>query len=159
MQTIDPQRLQEAEELLGIVSAMGRRHPIRNPLMASVEELGLTPSQLHTVRWIGTDGPLTMGEIARRLGITDKTITGVVDRLERAGLARRVRDEQDRRVVRVALTEGGEKTFRTIRDCALRNTAGLLSLLSAEERAGLLRVIERIAQAFASGETPFEKAE
>ena len=44
-------------------------------------------------------GPITAGELARRTGLTTGAITGVVDRLERAGFARRARDPDDRRKV------------------------------------------------------------
>ncbi|HEX7927354.1 MAG TPA: MarR family transcriptional regulator [bacterium] len=46
-------------------------------------------------------GPLTAGRLAEVTGLTSGAITGVIDHLERAGLARRVRDPQDRRKVLV----------------------------------------------------------
>src|SRR5262245_47198056 len=46
-------------------------------------------------------GPITAGELARRTGLTTGAITGVIDRLERAGFARRVRDPGDRRRVTI----------------------------------------------------------
>ncbi len=46
-------------------------------------------------------GPLTAGKLAEVTGLTSGAITGVIDRLEKAGLARRIRDPQDRRKVLV----------------------------------------------------------
>jgi DNA-binding MarR family transcriptional regulator len=50
-------------------------------------------------------GPLTAGDLAERMGPTTGAMTGVIDRLKRAGLARRARDPNDRQCV-VALARG-----------------------------------------------------
>jgi DNA-binding MarR family transcriptional regulator len=47
---------------------------------------------------------LTAGQLAAESGLTTGAVTAVVDRLERAGYARRVRDENDRRKVKVEVT-------------------------------------------------------
>ena len=44
-------------------------------------------------------GPITAGELAERTGLTTGAITGVIDRLEKAGFVRRVKDPDDRRRV------------------------------------------------------------
>ena len=49
-------------------------------------------------------GGLTAGELARQVGVTTGAVTGALDRLERAGYARRVPDPGDRRRVRVEVT-------------------------------------------------------
>ena len=50
-------------------------------------------------------GPIAAGELARRLNLTTGAITALIDRLERAGFARRVPDPADRRRVLVEATE------------------------------------------------------
>jgi DNA-binding MarR family transcriptional regulator len=47
--------------------------------------------------------PLTAGDLARRMGLTTGAVTGIVDRLERAGYVKRVRDPYDRRRVSLEL--------------------------------------------------------
>jgi DNA-binding MarR family transcriptional regulator len=49
-------------------------------------------------------GGLTAGELATAAGLTTGAITGVIDRLERAGYARRVRDSRDRRKISLEVT-------------------------------------------------------
>jgi DNA-binding MarR family transcriptional regulator len=51
------------------------------------------------------EGRMTAGRLASLTGLTTGAITTVIDRLERAGFAQRVRDERDRRRVHVELTE------------------------------------------------------
>ncbi|WP_030480676.1 MarR family winged helix-turn-helix transcriptional regulator [Lentzea albidocapillata] len=66
------------------------------------------------------DGPLTAGRIADLSGLSTGAVTGVIDRLERAGYVRRVRDPHDRRKVLVEVTPGDldklGKPFEKARD-------------------------------------------
>ncbi len=62
----------------------------------------------------GTPGRATHAELARRCFFTPATLTGVVDTLEKSGHVRRERDESDRRVVWLVLTEAGQERIREI---------------------------------------------
>jgi DNA-binding MarR family transcriptional regulator len=92
-----------------------------------------------------------MGELARRIGITEKTITGVVDRLEDDGQLARVRNEADRRVIRVKLTPAGEEQYRRIDRHIQEKLTGLMSLLDASDRRALLRIFEKLLQRLGEG--------
>ena len=67
-------------------------------------ELDLTMPQLKMLFVVDLLGPVPMGQLAARLGISLPTATGLIDRLVEAGLARREHDERDRRVVLVGTT-------------------------------------------------------
>jgi len=54
---------------------------------------------------LGTRGPMTAGQLAEAVRLTTGAVTGVLDRLEAAGLVRRVRDSADRRRVFVEVTD------------------------------------------------------
>jgi DNA-binding MarR family transcriptional regulator len=70
----------------------------------AAERLGVNETDLHCLNIIESSGGLTAGELAARSGLTNGAITGVLDRLERAGFARRVADPSDRRRVNVEVT-------------------------------------------------------
>jgi DNA-binding MarR family transcriptional regulator len=70
----------------------------------AAERLGLNRTDLHAVNIIENSGGLTAGERARESGLTSGAVTGVIDRLERAGYARRVGDPADRRRVKLEVT-------------------------------------------------------
>ena len=57
------------------------------------------------------EGPLTAGRIAELSGLSTGAVTGVIDRLERAGYVSRVRDPHDRRKVLVQVNKVDEKKF------------------------------------------------
>jgi DNA-binding MarR family transcriptional regulator len=66
--------------------------------------LGVSVTDLHCLNIVESRQGLTAGELATESGLTTGAVTAVIDRLERAGFARRVRDERDRRKVKVEVT-------------------------------------------------------
>lgn len=58
---------------------------------------GLTLSDLHAVDVLAREGSVCAGELADECGLTKGAVTGMLNRLERAGVARRTRDEGDAR--------------------------------------------------------------
>jgi DNA-binding MarR family transcriptional regulator len=71
---------------------------------AIADHLGMDRTAMRCVDLIDQAGGMTAGELARAAGLTTGAVTAVVDRLERAGLARRVADPADRRRVRIEVT-------------------------------------------------------
>jgi DNA-binding MarR family transcriptional regulator len=67
------------------------------------EKIGLGPSDLQFLTLLQVHGALTPGRLAELSGLSTGTVTGVVDRLEKAGYARRDRAADDRRKVIVSL--------------------------------------------------------
>jgi DNA-binding MarR family transcriptional regulator len=70
----------------------------------AAERLGLNRTDLHCINIIENSGGLTAGELAAEAGLTTGAVTGVLDRLERRGFARRVPDPEDRRRVKLEVT-------------------------------------------------------
>src|SRR5215218_1270473 len=75
---------------------------------AILSELGLSPQQSMAVSTLKPGEPMPMSALADAMHADNSSITGIVDRLEAAGLAERRPDERDRRVKAVVLTEKGE---------------------------------------------------
>src|SRR5687767_5913274 len=70
---------------------------------AVADRLGLNVTDVKCYSLIRQSGPVTAGDLAELTGLTTGAITGVIDRLERAGLVQRARDASDRRRVMVEL--------------------------------------------------------
>jgi DNA-binding MarR family transcriptional regulator len=68
---------------------------------AANASLGLGASDSQFLTLLRTRGPMTPGQLAGATGLTSGTVTGVIDRLEKASLVRRDRDGEDRRKVLV----------------------------------------------------------
>jgi len=75
---------------------------------------GVSMTNLHLLSMIERHGELTMSRVADLLDVSLSNATGLVDRIEERGLVERVRDPDDRRVVRVRLTESGVRQLREV---------------------------------------------
>jgi DNA-binding MarR family transcriptional regulator len=107
------------------------------------EKLGINRTDGRCLDIIENKGPLTAGRLAERSGLTTAAVTAVLDRLERAGYARRVRGETDRRQVMVELTplmaERGTQIWGPLGKEAVEE----LSRMSAEELRAVIEFLRR----------------
>ena len=145
MRTISPRASTDVARLKEVLAAFGRRRSLRDPMAAACDELDLTAPQIHALMWLRLDGPLTMGEIARRVS-SEKTITGIVDRLVRRRLVQRDRDGHDRRVIRCKLTKAGERVADKLDEATTQAMEMLLGVLEPAERQHLIRILENLQQ-------------
>ena len=89
---------------------------------------------------------LTPGEIGKLLGMTSSRIAAVMNALERKGFVLREGDAQDRRRVRVTLTEQGKVFCRHKQRCAVGDLSTLLSQLGEEDAALFVRLSRRVME-------------
>ena len=111
-------------------------------------ELGkehLTVPQLDIITCLTRTKELPLSELADRLLVTGGNVTGIIDRLERDGYVYRVRDKNDRRVVRALLTEKGFNLYKSFlpryKEVMQRINAGL----TAPERKQLQRLLKKLS--------------
>ena len=84
-------------------------------LRRETEQLGVTSRQV-TLLWLIRHNPgMSLRELAAEERISAPALSGYVDRLEKAGLVERVRDESDRRRVGLALTDEGDRLLKRVR--------------------------------------------
>jgi len=111
---------------------------------------GLTAAQARLL-CILAERPRGMAELAGLLGIDKAGITGLVDRVERRGLAERTAVPQDRRALRVRLTEPGQRDAVAVHDdvCARLDalTAGLAPA-DRERFRQVIAVVTSLSEAF-----------
>ena len=69
----------------------------------------VSAAQLNCIITLYEYGPLPPSKIANHMMVKSSTVTGVVDRLEKKGLAERMRNSPDRRVITIQLTQAGKK--------------------------------------------------
>ncbi len=107
-----------------------------------LHKVGLTPPQFYVLATIGYAGGLPFGEIGAKMMVTVSNLTGIVDRLEEKKLVLRKRDENDRRVVHVVLTEKGAKLYKSTLPLFEKSVGEIFSILDSaqqKELSGLLR--------------------
>jgi len=99
----------------------------------AAKRLGVNDTDLHCLNIIENSGGLTAGELATESGLTSGAVTGVIDRLERAGYARRVADPGDRRRVKLEVTRRFYDRAERIWGPLAADWERALSRFSAEE--------------------------
>lgn len=89
---------------------------INNSTRCYLTENGMTMARFWVISQFSPDNALTMGDLQKQLFLSPGTVTGLVDGLVEAGFVRRWRDDNDRRLVYLSLTDTGidllEKTIQ-----------------------------------------------
>jgi DNA-binding MarR family transcriptional regulator len=112
-------------------------------LARSVE---LTGPQLTVLKMLEGVGDLSLSELSERIRAQNSTVTGIIDRMEQAGLVARVRSTEDRRVIKIKLTERGSRIARSIAIEPMEVFRGALEGLSPAEVRDLLRILTKVAR-------------
>lgn len=100
--------------------------------------------QLHRAEITGEEA-LHLNDLGRRLLVRPPSVSMLVERLQRAGLVRRMPSETDRRAKKLQLTATGRRLVQRIHRVHLRQIESVLSGLSANERQTLRRLLDRFA--------------
>jgi DNA-binding MarR family transcriptional regulator len=91
--------------------------------------------------------PISMGELRAHLDVPLSTATRTVDWLVKQGIVERIADPDDRRIVRVGLTDRGHAIHRAGSAMIQMRSESLLRHFDPEERETLLRLMEKLVQA------------
>jgi DNA-binding MarR family transcriptional regulator len=110
---------------------------------AMAERLGINSTDLECLDIIILQGPVSAGELARASGLTSGAITGVIDRLHRAGLAKREPDPQDRRKVLVRVPPAVLQRILPIGEPMGRAAQAILSSYDDQQLALILDFLVR----------------
>ncbi|WP_438319134.1 MarR family winged helix-turn-helix transcriptional regulator [Sporosarcina sp. FA9] len=93
----------------------------------------ITPPQFIALQWLFEHGDMTIGDLSNRMFLAFSTTTDLVDRMEKNSLVKRVRDEHDRRVVRIHLLVEGERVIEEVIDKRSYYLSTVLSDFDQEE--------------------------
>jgi len=74
----------------------------------------ITSPQFNALQWLIEEGELTIGKLSNKNGLAFSTTTDLVDRMEKNELVERIRDTNDRRVVRIRVLEKGRTVIREV---------------------------------------------
>lgn len=114
----------ELRYVAGIIKQQGRR---------ILKNYTITPPQFIALQWLFEHGDMTIGDLSNRMFLAFSTTTDLVDRMEKNNLVKRVRDEQDRRVVRIHLLTEGERVIEEVIDKRRQYLNTVLSDFDNEE--------------------------
>lgn len=137
-----------AEEVMRLMSGMMRgAFKIDNSMLAKKD---VTFSQIVSLDLLNTKGMLKMKDIAASLNISLPAVTGLVDRLHKIGMVKRVLDKADRRVIYVRLTNKGEKALLDFRSKRRELIEKTFSKLTEEERTSYINILRKLKDIISS---------
>jgi len=117
----------------------------RGRAIGPLEGSSLTLAQYQLLEALQTAERLPVSELAASAGVAPPTATRMLDALVREGVVARTPCEDDRRVVRVALTEGGRDAVATAGRQVAERRARVRDQLSPEEQAQAAALLRRLA--------------
>jgi DNA-binding MarR family transcriptional regulator len=135
----------EPAQLRAAIRALVRRFAVAE--RADVACCGVTVAQVAALEALGTEGPLRLGDLGRRLGIAPSTLTRNLARLEASGLVERERDAADARSARVGLTTAGKRAARTVEAQEEAFAAQVLGRIPASRRAVVVEALHELLAA------------
>jgi DNA-binding MarR family transcriptional regulator len=142
MTTLD----RRAADLQDVVQDILKQFQSVNAAAANGPHVDLNMQELRLVEFLGNEGPRMMRELAEHLTVAVNSVTSIVDNLEHKGLVRRRRSEEDRRVIRVELTDPGREIYRSLVAVNLRLFRSMLGALTEDEQEIFMVLFRKIAR-------------
>ncbi|MFB5088226.1 MarR family transcriptional regulator [Psychrobacillus sp. PGGUH221] len=106
----------------------------------------ITPPQFVALQWLLEQGDMTIGDLSNKMYLAFSTTTDLIDRMERSELVQRIRDDQDRRVVRIHLLKEGERIIEEVIAKRQNYLEDILKQFNKDEVANLSTLLEKLHQ-------------
>lgn len=137
-----------SQESLGVLLGLVRSEIVR-AMEAELAALGadLRFTQFLILKRLARLGPMTASELARSVELDGGAMTRQLDQLERKGYLRRCPHEQDRRALRIELTDAGNALWQQLTDCNERVLSAAQRSLTGAERRHLHDYLSRVLHA------------
>ncbi|BFI94534.1 MAG: MarR family transcriptional regulator [Rhodanobacter sp.] len=141
----------QPRESLGVLLGLVRAELVRS-MEAEIASKGLDLkfTQFLILKRLALLGPMSATELARAVELDGGAMTRQLDQLERKGHLRRCPHEQDRRALRIELTDEGHTLWQQLTSCNERVLAAAQASLSTDERHHLHDYLERVLRALRS---------
>src|ERR1700742_3147188 len=107
--------------------------------------VGVTPTQLSVLKLLFEIGDLSLGKLSKEIRAHNSTVTGIVDRMEAAGLVERARSDEDRRVWIIRLLPAGKKIGDAAHVSPRDTLRDAIESLSKTEQTQLLSILKKLS--------------
>ncbi len=108
----------------------------------------ITNNDMHIIEAIGRTSSKNMSTIAKTLSVTVGTLTIAINNLVKKDYVRRVRSDQDRRVVLISLTEKGRKAYDHHKNFHQQMIDSIIKEFPEEEMAVLVKALKNLTEFF-----------
>jgi MarR family 2-MHQ and catechol resistance regulon transcriptional repressor len=125
--------LEVGQALDAYIKLVRASESVTSRVVKHLDNEGLTVSQFGVLEALFHLGPLSQRELAQKILKSGGNVTMVIDNLEKRGLVKRERDEEDRRLYRITLTLQGRELIKNIFPRHAKKIASQMSVLTKEE--------------------------
>lgn len=132
----------QAEEISKLLKSIIKNS--RRQVFDQISAYGITVPQLMLLREVYHSPDISVRELSEKLGLAKSTVSGIVDRLERQGVVRRVRDDEDRRVVKIKLEAKSLAMRETLGAIKTNYLANLIKKLTPEETEQIVNSLYKL---------------
>ncbi len=110
----------------------------------TLKDFDITPPQFMALLTLHHKKESIMSDLVQRMHMSPPTATGIIDRLVKQCYVERFRSEEDRRIVKVRLTEKGQKLLEEVREVRLSILEADLKELTKDELEQLIKILEKL---------------
>jgi MarR family transcriptional regulator, 2-MHQ and catechol-resistance regulon repressor len=135
---------EEASALNAYVKLMRAAESVSARVHGHLSAAGLTISQFGVLEALYHLGPLSQSEIAKKILKSTGNITMVIDNLEKRGLVKRERDQEDRRYYSISLTSTGKKAIASLFPPHAGRIVQEMNVLSGPEQETLGKLCRKL---------------
>lgn len=111
----------------------------------ALEQIGLSYFEFKVMCALDEEGKVPMSRVAEKYMLTKAGLTSIIDRLEEKNLVKRVRSEEDRRVIYVELTDKGREKLAESRKIFQEVLANFMRKISEDEIKELERIFTKLS--------------
>lgn len=97
-----------------------------------LNDVDITPPQFEALQYLRKQDNLTIGELSSQMYLACSTVTDLLDRMERNELVKRVKDENDRRIVRIVVLQKGHDLIKQVMDNRVNYVESILTELDED---------------------------
>lgn len=109
-----------------------------------LKDYNITGPQFNALQYLIRDGNLTIGELSEKMALAYSTITDLVDRMEKNNLVIRVRDDKDRRVVRIKVLDKGFEILQKVLIKRIEYLEEMLNSFTEDEKQFLVKSLKKL---------------
>lgn len=97
-----------------------------------LNDVDITPPQFEALQYLIKEDNLTIGELSTKMYLACSTVTDLLDRMERNELVKRVKDDNDRRIVRITVLQKGHDLIKRVMENRVNYVESILSELDED---------------------------
>lgn len=127
-------------------------HLFKHNMSKVFEDIGMTAPQIMVIRILSKEKTLKITELSTKLSLSNSTVSGIIDRLEKQGMVERKRSEKDKRVVHVSIAADFKEMHQIFEKRLEERTTKIMNKATPEELAKIFEGLEALKTLICSRE-------